>query len=92
VLRFNLKRPYSTKEKVMSKLDVVRAWKDEQYRSSLTAEENAMLPANPAGAIELSDAEVSFIAGGVVKSPPVPQKTTVWACTLPTMVCPVYTC
>ena len=49
----------------MCNADVIRAWKDEEYRLSLSADERAMLPANPAGAIELSDAEVGLIAGGV---------------------------
>jgi mersacidin/lichenicidin family type 2 lantibiotic len=45
------------------KFDVVRAWKDESYRSSLSSEEQAMLPENPAGALELSDAELEAIHG-----------------------------
>jgi mersacidin/lichenicidin family type 2 lantibiotic len=45
------------------KFDIVRAWKDESYRSSLSSEELAMLPANPAGAFELSDAELEAIHG-----------------------------
>ena len=36
----------------MSTLQIVRAWKDETYRNSLTAEQRAALPAHPAGAIE----------------------------------------
>ena len=45
-------------------VDVVRAWKDSAYRLSLTDAERAALPANPAGTIELSDAELSAVAGG----------------------------
>jgi mersacidin/lichenicidin family type 2 lantibiotic len=45
------------------KIDIVRAWKDEEYRSSLSSEEQAMLPANPAGVLELSDAELGSIHG-----------------------------
>ncbi|HTI15735.1 MAG TPA: mersacidin/lichenicidin family type 2 lantibiotic [Dictyobacter sp.] len=45
------------------KFDIVRAWKDATYRESLSAEEQAMLPANPAGEIELSDAELETIHG-----------------------------
>ncbi|WP_220210053.1 mersacidin/lichenicidin family type 2 lantibiotic [Reticulibacter mediterranei] len=45
------------------KIDIVRAWKDEEYRSSLSSEEQAMLPANPAGALELSDAELEGVHG-----------------------------
>ncbi|HTI15734.1 MAG TPA: mersacidin/lichenicidin family type 2 lantibiotic [Dictyobacter sp.] len=45
------------------KFDIARAWKDAAYRESLSAEEQAMLPANPAGEIELSDAELETIHG-----------------------------
>jgi mersacidin/lichenicidin family type 2 lantibiotic len=45
------------------KIDIVRAWKDEEYRNSLSSEEQAMLPANPAGAFELSDAELESVHG-----------------------------
>ena len=49
----------------MSNLDIIRAWKDEEYRNSLSEEERAQLPENPAGFVELTDAEMSAIAGGV---------------------------
>ena len=42
---------------------IVRAWKDETYRQSLSAEEQAILSANPAGEIELTDAEIEAISG-----------------------------
>jgi mersacidin/lichenicidin family type 2 lantibiotic len=45
------------------KIDIIRAWKDEEYRNSLSSEEQAMLPANPAGALELSDAELGSVHG-----------------------------
>jgi mersacidin/lichenicidin family type 2 lantibiotic len=45
-------------------LDIVRAWKDDVYRQSLTAEEQAMLPENPIGEYELSDADLEMIYGG----------------------------
>ncbi|MFO0589090.1 MAG: mersacidin/lichenicidin family type 2 lantibiotic [Polyangiaceae bacterium] len=49
----------------MSKIDIARAWKDEDYRQSLTEAQRASLPANPAGAIELSEVELSAVAGGI---------------------------
>ena len=49
----------------MSHLNVVRAWKDPEYRNRLGAAERALLPDHPAGAIELSDAELDAVAGGV---------------------------
>jgi mersacidin/lichenicidin family type 2 lantibiotic len=43
--------------------NVVRAWKDETYRQSLSVEQLAVLPANPAGEIELTDVELEAISG-----------------------------
>lgn len=48
------------------KLDIVRAWKDEVYRASLSPEEQTMLPENPAGALELSDAELEVTYGAKI--------------------------
>jgi len=48
----------------MNKIDVIRAWKDEQYRMSLSEAERASLPQNPAGVVELSDADLEGVAGG----------------------------
>lgn len=44
-------------------IDIIRAWEDPEYRDSLTAAERAGLPAHPAGAIELTDAELSGVLG-----------------------------
>lgn len=48
----------------MSYEDIIRAWKDEDYRMSLSKEERAQLPENPAGLIDLMDAEMSMVGGG----------------------------
>lgn len=48
----------------MSKLDIIRAWKDEDYAASLTDVQRAMLPQNPAGIIELHDRDLESAAGG----------------------------
>jgi mersacidin/lichenicidin family type 2 lantibiotic len=48
----------------MSHLNIIRAWKDEEYRKSLTDAEKALLPANPAGLVELTAEEMSYIDGG----------------------------
>jgi len=44
--------------------DPIRAWKDEAYRLQLTEAEQAELPENPAGLIELNDEEMELVAGG----------------------------
>jgi mersacidin/lichenicidin family type 2 lantibiotic len=48
----------------MSKANIIRAWKNEAYRLSLSALERAVLPANPAGVIELGDSQLDEVAGG----------------------------
>ena len=52
----------------MSPMDIIRAWKSEEVRSSLTVAQRASLPANPAGLIELTEAQLEIVAGGAVKS------------------------
>ena len=48
----------------MSTLDIVRAWKDEEYCESLSDTQRASLPQNPAGVVELTDAQLSAAGGG----------------------------
>ena len=51
----------------MSHLDIIRAWKDPEYRRSLSEAELASLPGHPAGLIELSDTDLDAIAGGLMR-------------------------
>lgn len=44
---------------------IVRAWKDEEYRTSLSLEEQAGLPSHPAGLIELSGVGQGTIANEI---------------------------
>ena len=56
----------------MSKQNIIRAWKDQAYRRSLSAAERAALPANPAGRVDLDEltaAELAEIAGGYYGGP-----------------------
>jgi mersacidin/lichenicidin family type 2 lantibiotic len=48
----------------MPNLDIIRAWKDAEFRQTLSDEQRAQLPANPAGTIEIQDPDV-WDAGGV---------------------------
>lgn len=50
----------------MSQQDIIRAWKDAEFRVSLTDAQRSQLPENPAGAIELSDAILEGISGGMM--------------------------
>jgi mersacidin/lichenicidin family type 2 lantibiotic len=45
--------------------DIIRAWKDVRYRNSLSAEERAVVPENPAGSIELDEEELDAAVGGL---------------------------
>jgi mersacidin/lichenicidin family type 2 lantibiotic len=44
--------------------EIVRAWKDEEYRNSLTPEQRLALLPNPAGVVELEDEALEEAAGG----------------------------
>lgn len=49
----------------MSNIDIIRAWKDEEYRNSLSEEQRNQLPENPAGKIdELSEENMESLVGG----------------------------
>jgi mersacidin/lichenicidin family type 2 lantibiotic len=54
----------------MSHLDIIRAWKDAEYRNSLTEAQRSLLPENPAGLIELTDMELGSVAGGITLRSP----------------------
>jgi mersacidin/lichenicidin family type 2 lantibiotic len=50
----------------MSHEDIIRAWKDEEYWNSLSEEQRAQLPQNPAGMVELSDEAMQNVGGGLL--------------------------
>ncbi|PHJ63733.1 hypothetical protein VF14_07625 [Nostoc linckia z18] len=45
-------------------IDIIRAWKDEEYLNSLSEEQRSHLPENPAGIIELSNEDMGSVVGG----------------------------
>ena len=47
----------------MHKLNIIRAWKDEGYRLTLSDDERTQIPDSPAGAIDLSDTELDYVSG-----------------------------
>jgi len=49
----------------MTRHQVIRAWKDPEYRKRLSHAERELLPAHPAGAIALSDDDLLVVAGGL---------------------------
>lgn len=45
-------------------IDIIRVWKDDIYRQDLSEQQCNQLPANPAGELEISSAELGLIYGG----------------------------
>jgi mersacidin/lichenicidin family type 2 lantibiotic len=45
-------------------LDIVRVWKNEIDRSELSREQLALLPENPVGELELTNADLEIVYGG----------------------------
>jgi mersacidin/lichenicidin family type 2 lantibiotic len=50
--------------------EIIRAWKDKQFRESLSEEQRSQLPANPAGLVEIDDAQLVQVAGGRLTGSP----------------------
>jgi mersacidin/lichenicidin family type 2 lantibiotic len=48
--------------------EIIRAWKDKNFREGLSDEQRAQLPANPAGLVEIDDEQLVQVAGGAVGS------------------------
>jgi mersacidin/lichenicidin family type 2 lantibiotic len=49
----------------MTKETIIRAWKDVEYRNSMSASERALLPSHPAGDIDLTDLDLENVAGAI---------------------------
>jgi mersacidin/lichenicidin family type 2 lantibiotic len=49
---------------ILNGVDVVRAWKDEEYRASLSEDQRAALPQSPANLDELTDEQLEELSGG----------------------------
>jgi mersacidin/lichenicidin family type 2 lantibiotic len=66
----------------MREIDIVRAWKDAEYRASLSADELATLPESPIGNLDLdlTDAELELIAGGEDDCEPIEGDAALAAC------------
>src|SRR5262245_53030277 len=52
------------RRKIMNSAEIVRSWKDEDYRLGLSAAEQLVAQGNPAGLVALSDEELSEASGG----------------------------
>lgn len=49
----------------MSQQDIIRAWKDPEFRNSLSEDQRSQLPENPAGILEIPDESLETIVGGI---------------------------
>jgi len=47
----------------MFSIDLIRAWKDEDYRAGLSEEQLAQLPQHPAGGIEVRQCDRNIFEG-----------------------------
>lgn len=65
----------------MSPRNIIRAWKDEGYRLSLSEGERVGVPAHPAGLVELSDAELGDVSGATNTVGPICAMLTLGYCT-----------
>jgi mersacidin/lichenicidin family type 2 lantibiotic len=52
------------KKQTLNVQDIIRAWKDKNFRDSLNEEQRAQLPANPAGLVEIDDEQLVQVSGG----------------------------
>lgn len=48
----------------MKKKDIIRAWRDGEYYASLSEEQRAALPDNPAALPEIDDDVLNTVTGG----------------------------
>jgi mersacidin/lichenicidin family type 2 lantibiotic len=75
----------------MNRNQIIRAWKDEDYRLSLSEAERSALPEHPAGLMELSDVEAGLAAGATASIFPVTLIDILLAASLAPTYCCVYT-
>jgi mersacidin/lichenicidin family type 2 lantibiotic len=76
-----LQRAYGKEDAMKKKIDVVRAWRDAEYRNSLTDEERAGLPEHPAGLARIDEELLKGVVGGA-------RTTISSSCVPPGTVCP----
>lgn len=75
----------------MKKQDVIRAWRDPKYRRSLTAEQQAQLPAHPAAwMVGVEDDVLAGVTGGCC--PPAIKSTAPQYCSAICSPCPPQHC
>jgi mersacidin/lichenicidin family type 2 lantibiotic len=53
----------------MTTRDVIRAWRDPDFRAGLTNDQRSALPKHPSGLIDLKDDDLSDVAAGATTLP-----------------------
>jgi mersacidin/lichenicidin family type 2 lantibiotic len=48
----------------MNRDHIINSWRNEEYRESLDAQTQELLPESPVGAIDLSEADLTHVSGG----------------------------
>jgi mersacidin/lichenicidin family type 2 lantibiotic len=56
-----------------NKSDIIRAWKDEEFRNQLSSADKDLIPANPAGLLELTDEALASLESGAGAVPQQPS-------------------
>jgi mersacidin/lichenicidin family type 2 lantibiotic len=70
----------------MSKVDnIIRAWKDEDYRLGLSEDEYSQIPQNPAGLVELLESDLTGVSVGPLSAQ---RSVTAWPACPSGSVCP----
>ena len=52
----------------MTTQEIVRSWRDDEYRASLNSNDLALVPENPVGLLELSDQELAGTDAGTLST------------------------
>ncbi|HEY0170309.1 MAG TPA: mersacidin/lichenicidin family type 2 lantibiotic [Pyrinomonadaceae bacterium] len=60
----------------MNREQIIRAWKDEEYRAGLSEAERSVMPEHPSGIIELSDAQLGAAGGEEAET----WRADTWGC------------
>ena len=63
-IRKQEKETEAMKKQTLTVSEIIRAWKDKNFRDSLSEEQRAQLPSNPAGLVEIDDEQLIQVAGG----------------------------
>ncbi|HVF56054.1 MAG TPA: mersacidin/lichenicidin family type 2 lantibiotic [Pyrinomonadaceae bacterium] len=64
----------------MNREQIIRAWKDEDFRESLNEAQRSLLPVHPSGLIDLSDVELNSVAGGTITTTIITIDTCSFSC------------